>query len=191
MRQRDQRRTNDPADPSITILDDQILKENNRNIRKEWQKEMETCPVRRHPVKLWRAIHHLSGKITFIAPNQLITFTKRCLNRKNKIDTSFVNQFTWPTPYHRNSATRRIIRQIVKKHKLNHNSNQFTTDQVRKALEDSKNSTALSPDKLIIHQFETPGTPWPKIPHQNLHFIYRCAVQKWLFFEISNLFLIL
>ena len=118
---------------------------------------MESCSTRRRPVRLWRAIRRLSGKHTFTAPNQPITFANRIHTGKRKIAKFFVKQFTRPVPYRPNPATRRIIRQIRKKRILDHKANPFTPDQVKKALGESGNSTALSPEKLTIHQFKHLG----------------------------------
>ena len=118
---------------------------------------MDSCSIRRRPIRLWRAIRRLSGKRTFTDPNQPITFQDRSHSDKRKIARKFVRQFTRPFPHHPSPDTRRILRKIRKKHKLNHNASPFTPDQVRRALEDSGNSTALSPDKLTVHQLKHMG----------------------------------
>ena len=115
---------------------------------------MQTRSIRRRPVRLWRAISRFSGKLTFTAPKQRITFVNRCHTGKRKFVTYFVKQFTRPIRHRHNPSTRKIIHQNRNNHKLNHKSNPFTPDQVRKALAESKNSTADSPDKLTIHQLE-------------------------------------
>ena len=92
------------------------------------------------------------GTYSFTAPNQPIVFANICYTGKRKIATKFVKQITCPIPIRQNPVTRRILRQIQEKHKLNHSAKPFTPDQVRKALEESGSSTAFSPENFTIRQ---------------------------------------
>ena len=157
MRERDRLRANDPTDPRIAQKDEQIQCEIDRNNREEWRKEMEHCSIKRRPMRFWRTIRRLSGRRTFTAPNQPITFSNRNFSDKRKIATNFVKQFTRPVPHRQNPATRRVLRQIRKKHKLDHSAMPFTPNQVQEAIKASGNSTALSPDGLTVHQLKHLG----------------------------------
>ena len=108
-------------------------------------------------MKLWRLLQRLSGKRTYSAPNQPITFKNKSLSDKREIATRFVIQFTRPSPLKHSRATRTLIRQIRHRHRLDHSSMPFTPDLVRKALENSGSSTALSPDALSVLQLKHLG----------------------------------
>ena len=108
-------------------------------------------------MKLWRLLQRLSGKRTYSAPNQPITFAGKSLSDRRAIATKFVKQFTRPTSHKHNPATRALIRQLRNRHSLDHDSMPFTPEQVRKTLDISGSSTALSPDGLTVLQLKHLG----------------------------------
>ena len=102
-------------------------------------------------------MRRLSGKQAFTARNQPITFSDKSFSDKRKIATHFARAFTRPFPHRPNSATRRIMRLIHKKHKLGHKASLFTHNQVSEALKASRNSTTPSPDGCTVLQMKHLG----------------------------------
>ena len=143
--QRDILRTQDSTNPEITLKDEQIQRKNYRNNREEWRNKLTLCSIKRRPMSLWRVPWRLSGKRALTATNQPKTFSINSFSDKNKIATHFTRQFTRPTPHRPNTATRRTMRLIRKKHKLNPSATTFTTDEISAALNASGNSTTPSP----------------------------------------------
>ena len=154
---RDHIRTANPNDPEISQLDEQIQRECNRTKDENWRKEVESCSIKYRPTKLWRLLQCLSGKRTYSARNQPITFSGKSLSNKREIATKFVKQFTRPTPHSHNRETRKLLRQLHRQHKLNHSHMPFTLNQVREVLKSSGSSTALSPDGLSVLQLKNLG----------------------------------
>ena len=138
-------------------MDEQIQRDYNKNKDEKWNKEVESCSIKYRPTKLWRLLQRLSGKRTYSAPNQPITFSAKSVSDKREIATKFVKQFTRPTPHRQNPRTRVLLRQLRQRHKLDHSSMTFTPGQVREALESSGSSTALSPDGLSVLQLKHLG----------------------------------
>ena len=108
-------------------------------------------------MKLWRLIQRYSGKRSYNPPNQPISFNGKSLSNRRDIATKFVKQFTRPTPHRHDPTTRRLIRQLRCKHRLDHSSTPFTPGQVKEAIENSGSSTALSPDGLTVLQLKHLG----------------------------------
>ena len=184
IQQRDQIRANNPNDPSITLLDEQIQRDCNKNNNERWREEVESCSIRWRPMKLWRLIQRLSGKRTYSAPNQPITFSGKSISDKRDIATKFVKFFTRPTPHGQNPATRTILRKLRNKHKLNHSSMPFTPNQVREALKISGSSTAPSPDGASA---EASWSPWSALSVQAFQLII-CPRQTPRHLEACNNF---
>ena len=157
IRQRDELRNNDPSHPGIGPLDDQIQRDIDGNLVQDWRKEVESCSIRRNTNKLWKILRRLAGKRNYQDPNQPITFAGKSLADKRKIAKKFVKQFTRPVPHRQNPETRRLIRHIRSRHRLDHSVRPFTVDQLKAALLDSGSSTAPSPDGLTILQLKHLG----------------------------------
>ena len=157
IQQRDVARATDPTNPEIALLDERIQRDCNKTKDEHWRKEVESCSIRYRPMMLWRLLQRLSGKKSFFAPNQPITFSGKSLSNRRDIATKFVKQFTRPTPHRQNPASRALIRQIRNKHRLDHSSMPFTPEQVKEALKESGSSTALSPDGLTVLQLKHLG----------------------------------
>ena len=157
IRQRDEIRTTNPSDPRIPHLDNQIERDTNLNLQQHWRKELESCSISRCSGKLWRTIQRYSGKRSFRDPNQPIAFGGRRHSNRRIIANKFAKQFARPVPHRQNPATRRLIRHIRAKHRLNHNAMPFTPDQVKGVLRESGSSTAPSPDGLTILQLKNLG----------------------------------
>ena len=111
---------------------------------------MDSCSLSRNSRKYWKVFNDLSGKRTNQDPNQPISFHNTTHTNPQKIATHFCRQFTRPVPHTPNPDTPRLIRQIRKQHPLDRDTDTFTTAQIKRAIRDSKNSTATSPDGLTI-----------------------------------------
>ena len=73
------------------------------------------------------------------------------LNRKQQPHASEIwNKFTKPVPFHITQQTRQILRKIRRQHQPDQDTYTFTSNLVRNAIKDISNSTASSPDNLIV-----------------------------------------
>ena len=86
-----------------------------------------------------------------------ITFNGKVYSDRRVIANKFVKQFTRPVPHAHDRTTKKLLRQVHKHHRLDHNSTPFTSTQVHDAIRSSSNSTAPSADGLTIHQLKHLG----------------------------------
>jgi hypothetical protein len=88
--QRDNLRAADPADPGIELLIHDIsciVAENKRNI---WRDKVKAAGSRPDPTKCWSLLRGLSGKKTFVPPNQPIAFNNVSNSNSSKIAEQFI-----------------------------------------------------------------------------------------------------
>ena len=111
---------------------------------------MESCQRTQDTGRLWRLIAKMSGKKPRTPPNQPITFNNSQFTNENKIATSFCKQFTTTVPHTSDPAARRVKRQLLRDHPINHTLSIFTTERVVKAIKQSSNSIAAGPDGLTM-----------------------------------------
>jgi hypothetical protein len=95
--ERDNLRAADLADPAIELLNHDIsyiIAENKRNLWRDKVKEAESHP---DPSKCWSLLRGLSGKKTFVPPNQPISFGNAFFSNSAKNSEQFIRQFV-PAP---------------------------------------------------------------------------------------------
>ena len=148
--QRDSIRREDPTDPTITALNQQITDQTRREATETWRAKVTTATPKSNLKKFWDLIRSLSGKKSHTPPNQPINFMGKSLSKPQSIAKRFNKQFTSIEPHCQDPCTRRIIRKIHSQHKLDQNFSPFTPEAVAKAIRKSRNSTATGPDNTTI-----------------------------------------
>jgi hypothetical protein len=94
----------------------------------------------------------LSGKQSRPPPNQPISFNSKSQTKASAIARCFCKQYVSATTHRSNPKTRKVLRNLRSKHKLDSDLIPFTVQNVDFAIRASKNSTAVGPDGLTaIH----------------------------------------
>ena len=118
---------------------------------------MESCQQTQDTGRLWRLIARTTGKKPRVPPNQPISFNNRQTTADQEIANSFCKQFTTTVRHTSDPAARRVRRQILRDHPLDHTFSPFTVDLVKKAIKESSNSIAAGPDGLTMHHLKHLG----------------------------------
>ena len=145
---RDNIRLTDPTDPRIPDLNLQIKNSILETSRKSWLEHICSCNHTTDNKKFWTIIRKICGKNINPPPNQPIFFNNRPYNKTNAIAKKFTAQFTSVAPHRSDRSTRKIMRNLHQKHKLDPSFRPFTEDQVSVAIRKPRNSTATGPDNL-------------------------------------------
>ena len=145
---RDSIRQRDHNDASLPDLNREISQRSRDEALKTWTEHISTCSHTTNTKKFWRLLRSLSGKRTDPPPNQPINFSQKTLTKSSSIASRFTKQFTCLKPHQHNPTTRKILRQLHKKHKLDPNFQPFTVEQVAAAIRSCSNSTATGPDNI-------------------------------------------
>jgi hypothetical protein len=144
--ERDNLRAPDPVDPNIGLLNHDIsciIAENRQNL---WRDKVHSAGSRPDPSKCWSLLRGLSGKKTFVSPNQPISFRSSSFSNPNLISEQFIRQYV-PRPKS-DPQTRHVLRQLHRAHPLDNNFSPFTLALTEEAILRSSNSTATGPDGL-------------------------------------------
>jgi hypothetical protein len=150
--QRDALRAADSSDPAIPALNQQIDEAIRVSSRQRWVDRVESSDHRVDSSKCWQLLKNLSGKSSRPPPNQPISFRGKTLTKAPGIASSFCKLFTSTVRHKSDRKTRKIMRSLRAKHKLDTNFRPFTPLATRDAINASKNSSATGPDGLTaIH----------------------------------------
>ena len=155
--ERDRLRAANPADGTIQQLNAEIYREIARRKQEVWRETLESCSTNKCSGKYFKLLRDLSGKRTHQDPNQPIAFNGKVYSDRREIADKFVKQFTRPVPHTHDRSTKKLLRQVRKHHRIDHNAAPFTSTQVRDAIRFSSNSTAPGADGLTIHQLKHLG----------------------------------
>jgi hypothetical protein len=120
-----------------------IIAENKHNL---WRDNVKEAGSRPDPSKCWFLLRGLSGKKTFVPPNQPISFGNASFSNSAKISEQFIRQFV-PSPK-LDPLTRLVQRKLHLSHQLDHTFSSFTPALTEEAIMKSNNSTATGPDGL-------------------------------------------
>ena len=145
---RDDIRLADPTDPRIPDLNLKIKNSIHESSRRSWIEHICSCNHTTDTRKFWGIMRKICGKNANSPPNQPIFFSNKPYNKTNAIAKKFTAQFTSVAPHRSDRSTRKIMRDLRRKHKLDPSFTPFTQDQVSTAIRKSKNSTATGPDNL-------------------------------------------
>lgn len=114
----------DPTDPGIEDLNHDIsvlIAENKRSL---WREKVPLSGKRPDPMKCWTLLRNLSGKKTFVPPNQPVSFKKVSYSGTHDIAQKFIKQFV-PSPKS-DPLTRKVLRSLHKGHTIDHTFTPFT-----------------------------------------------------------------
>lgn len=141
--QRNELRKNDPSNPNINVLNDNINKKINEHKKNRWAEHLKSCG--RGSKKLWTTIKNLNNQQQN-TNNQGLYFDNKITNNPKKMANLFNSQFT-PTsnskPSKRLRSTLRHLKNKPKNQEIN-----ITVSQTIAAIKKSKNSKALGPDGI-------------------------------------------
>ena len=136
-------RAQNPSDPRINELNDNINRLIAEHKREKWREHVGEC--NQNSKKLWNTIKTLNGNPP--RPNNLgIYFNKKVVNDPKKIANKFNSQFTPATSTRSSKPFRKILRKVHKKTK--HQEIIITDEQTKAAIKKSKNSKAMGPDNI-------------------------------------------
>ena len=144
--ERDECRRRDPTSPEVERLNSTINNRLRENRRDKWRSHVLKADRRTDPRRHWNLLRGLQGKRARVPRNQPISFDDGHLTSPKSIANGFNRQYA-PPPSSR-KETRKIIRDLEKKHPLDHSFRPFSSDEVTAAIQASKNSTAVGPDGL-------------------------------------------
>jgi hypothetical protein len=136
----------DPLDPEIPNLNQRITDTISKERKKLWNEKVELSNPRDNPDKHGRLIRILSGKRPHQPPNQPIYFGNKCFSKPQAIARKFCQQFMSVGPHKTDRNSRRVIKNLKKKHQLDHSFKPFTPQLTKDAIAKSSNSTAVGSD---------------------------------------------
>jgi hypothetical protein len=147
----------DSQDAEIPHLNEEISDVICEASRMMWINKVESCGLHANPSKFRGLLRNLSGKRARQPPNQPITFGRKTLSKPQSIAKSFNRQYTSVGTHKQRPKTRRVIRNIGHKHKLDPDFNRFTKKATSDAISLASNSTATGPDGLTKLQLKHLG----------------------------------
>jgi hypothetical protein len=150
--QHDALRAADSSNPAIPALNCRIDEAIKISSCKRWVDRFELSDHRVDSSKCWQLLKNLSGKSSRLPPYQPVSFRGKTHTKAPAIATSLCKLFTSSVRHKPNRNTRKIMRSLRAKHKLNSSLRPFTPLATRDAINASKNSSATGPDGLtVIH----------------------------------------
>ena len=141
--QRNELRKNDPTNPDINVLNNNINQKINEHKKTKWTEHLKSCG--RGSKKLWKTIKNLNNQQQ-TTNNQGIYFDSKINNNPKKMANLFNSQFTPESntkPSKRLRPTLRHLKNKPKNQKVN-----ITISQTISAIKKSKNSKAIGPDGI-------------------------------------------
>ena len=138
----------DPQDPELENIESEIKRTCAAASRSKWREYIESLNRRSNPRNYWRKLRALSGAYTSTPPNQFIKFGEKYFSKPAAIAKQFNRQYTNLRKHSSNKETRKVDREIIENHPLDHSYNPCTLEDTAEAIKQSKSSTALGPDGL-------------------------------------------
>jgi hypothetical protein len=145
---RDDLRRADPPVSEVANFKNEINEVICESSRKAWTDKVTSCAPCANRSQFWGLLRNLSGKRVRQPPNQPIMFGKKVFTKPQSISKKFCRQYTSVGTHKQNPETRRVIRSLKHKHKIDANFSPFTDALTTAALAKSSNSTAMGPDGL-------------------------------------------
>ena len=145
-------RSRDPSDPALADIEVEIKRASAEASRTKWQGFVSSLNRRSNPKRFWNLLANLSGKKKSAPPNQFIRFGDKNFSKPKDIARKFNHHYTNIRKHSSSKDTRKIHRDILKDHPIDHNFKPFSVEEVTDAIKAAKSSTALGPDGLsVIH----------------------------------------
>ena len=153
----DDLRSRNPDDPELGNLAREIRMARNKVSRDKWRDFIESLDRKKNSKNYWRVMKNLSGKRSFVPPNQPIKFNGRFYTKHGAIARRFNTQYTNVRKHSSSKDSRKIKRKIQEQHQLDPNFRPFSAEDTAEAIKSAKNSTALGPDDLSTVHFKHMG----------------------------------
>ena len=143
MKERDELRKTEPADPRIPDLNTRINVIIKEHRQEKWLDTLKDCDP--GSKKLWDTVKSLNNPGR-TPPNQSVKFDNVHYTRPNKIASKLNCQYTPPSVTKPTKAFRKLLRDMRKKSRDSEVT--FTVEQTWKAIKKAKSSKAIGPDGL-------------------------------------------
>jgi hypothetical protein len=171
--ERNETRKQDPKNPIIQTLNNEINKQIQIHKTNLWKTKLEkTWDHKTDTHTFWNTLNSLQGKTKPHETNRTITFNNKTKTTAKQIATSFNQQFTNPSKYTTHKENRKINRQV---NKLPLDSLFFfTEEQVQRSIKTSKNNNSTGPDNINIQHLKHLGP----IAIKYLTDIYNLSIQQ-------------
>ena len=153
---RDARRSADPQDGQLPALEAQISQSIKTHNLNKWKELLQNSSRSANPARYWYLLRKMSGKKEKLPPNQPISFGGSTLTNPKDIAQAFTRQFTSVVAKTSDRNTRKVIRRIKKNYKKAPPPS-FTTEEVKRAIKNTGNSTAIGPDGLTALHIKNLG----------------------------------
>ena len=141
--ERNELRKNDPTNPEINVLNNNINKKIDEHKKTKWTEHLKSCD--RGSKKLWKTIKNLNSPQQ-TTNNQGINFNNKINNNPKKMANMFNSQFTPPSNNKPSKRLRTTLRHL--KNKPKNQEVNITVSQTIAAIKKSKNSKAIGPDGI-------------------------------------------
>jgi hypothetical protein len=182
IRERDRRRTVDPADPEVPALTAQINALVDQDKEAKWRELLESCDLRTESAKLWRTVKSLSGNA--VKPvNAAISFGNLIATGPAVAARSFNKMFATVVQHQITKARKKATRKRVLTKNLA-DCPVITIDEVSKAIKRASNSKAIGPDGLNMLHLKNMGANAVRyltrimqlsLEHCNIPAIWKCS----------------
>ena len=145
--ERDQMRSNNPSDPRLQDLNNNINKLIADHKLNKWRDHIDNCQP--NSKNLWNTIKDIQGQPQQ-PNNQGIKFNDKIYNNPKKLANKFNSQYTPPSDKKPKKESRKVLRKLkkIKKIKQTDNRVNITETQTKEAIKKTKNSKALGPDEI-------------------------------------------
>ena len=146
----DDLRQQNPQDPSLEDLGQEIKRIRNESARDKWRTFIDSLDRRSNPKRFWNVLKGLSGSKKHVPPNQPIRFNGKFYTKPTSISNRFNFQYTNLKTHKSSKKSRTVKRNLKSSHPLDPNFKPFTPVDVAAAIKRAKNSTAVGPDGISI-----------------------------------------
>ena len=147
--ERVQRRTDDPLDPVIKLLDRDIQRLIRQDAQDQWKSLLESSDRATNPKRYWSLLHKLGGKRSNPPSNISIAFDGKTYSSPKAIARAFNRQVT-ACSAQQDQAIRRLMRNLQHHHRVVPSYRPFDERGFAAAIRKSGTSTAQGPDGLTM-----------------------------------------
>ena len=150
IRERDDRRRQDPNDPEIPGLNTRITASIASTARQKWMDTVQHADRRVNPTHYWRLLKSPTGKRVSAPPNQPIKFKGKTLTKQSSIANHFCKQYANVKEFNQDKEARRIYKNLKICNPLDRSYTPFSEADTVDAIKASKNSPAAGPNDLTM-----------------------------------------
>ena len=150
IRERDDRRRQDPNDPEIPGLNTRISASIASTARQKWMDTVQHADRRTNPTHYWRLLKSLTGKRVSAPPNQPITFKNKTVTKNSSKANHFCKQYANCKEFKQDKEARKIYKNLKVSNPLDRSYTPFSEQDTADAIKMSKNSPAAGPNDLTM-----------------------------------------